>query len=622
MKQIFTIIFLVLCASSNLCSFSGNGSGTEADPYQITNVDELQEMNDALKAYYILMNYIDARETTYTGKEFEPIGTYEDGNPDTGFTGNFDGQGFTIFRVNMKYRQNYAGFFGCIADGAYVHDMTLKSNYARGKSGVGLFAGRIIAVNISSVVRIENCNVSGSIDGYRSVAGFCGKINAIRGHITVRNCHSHLFMSGIDLHEFTGGFCSSNRAKYPGSKAEIINCSSYINENHCLDNAGGFCGENIAENPESKAVIIDCMSEGMISGILGIAGFCSLNSGDIINSSSSCVTFSNNESAGFCSHNSGRIHGCNSIGNTIGIQGAGGFCGYNSGIISTCTSKASARAIEGDAGGFCGFNSGIIVSCSSSGDTEGKTVGGFCGTNSGTINLSSSIGNIKANYQGKAGGFCGLNKDDSQIINSYSRGLVTGSNIVSGFIGEISTIYVSNKALIQNCYSSGAITSDKIAGGFCAEQSGLGSIEIKNCYWDTETSGIDSSDGGTGKTTAEMKTQSTYENWDFASIWKINPNVNDGYPVLQGSILSVEEDFSSEQIKINIYPNPASEQIFITIDDSNEFISSVHISDLSGQMLLTARSDIIDVSSLRSGIYFVSVKTNNGVHSCKLIIEK
>jgi len=56
------ILFLILSYSYAL-SFSGNGSGTEEDPYQITNVHELQEMNDDLSAYYILMNDIDASET-------------------------------------------------------------------------------------------------------------------------------------------------------------------------------------------------------------------------------------------------------------------------------------------------------------------------------------------------------------------------------------------------------------------------------------------------------------------------------------------------------------------------------------------------------------------------------
>jgi hypothetical protein len=55
-----------------------------------------------------------------------------------------------------------------------------------------------------------------------------------------------------------------------------------------------------------------------------------------------------------------------------------------------------------------------------------------------------------------------------------------------------------------------------------------------NSYWDIETSGQSTSDGGTGKTTAEMKTQSTYTNWDFVNIWAIKEGVS--YPYLQRAL--------------------------------------------------------------------------------------
>jgi len=39
---------------------------------------------------------------------------------------------------------------------------------------------------------------------------------------------------------------------------------------------------------------------------------------------------------------------------------------------------------------------------------------------------------------------------------------------------------------------------------------------VENSYWDTETSGQTASPGGgTGKTTAEMMTKSTFADWNF-----------------------------------------------------------------------------------------------------------
>lgn len=58
---------------------------------------------------------------------------------------------------------------------------------------------------------------------------------------------------------------------------------------------------------------------------------------------------------------------------------------------------------------------------------------------------------------------------------------------------------------------------------------------ITACFWDTQTSGMITSDGGIGKTTAQMKTQSTFTDagWDFDNVWQIEGVVNDGYPFLQ-----------------------------------------------------------------------------------------
>ena len=67
-RLILTVAMAVAIAtiflSPNASAFSGNGSGTEIDPYQITNVNELQEIQDNLIAHYILTNDIDASATS------------------------------------------------------------------------------------------------------------------------------------------------------------------------------------------------------------------------------------------------------------------------------------------------------------------------------------------------------------------------------------------------------------------------------------------------------------------------------------------------------------------------------------------------------------------------------
>jgi hypothetical protein len=58
------------------------------------------------------------------------------------------------------------------------------------------------------------------------------------------------------------------------------------------------------------------------------------------------------------------------------------------------------------------------------------------------------------------------------------------------------------------------------------------SSSANNCFWDTTSSGQTSSAGGTGKSTAEMKTASTFTGagWDFTTVWEM---IGTNYPRLK-----------------------------------------------------------------------------------------
>lgn len=66
-----------------------------------------------------------------------------------------------------------------------------------------------------------------------------------------------------------------------------------------------------------------------------------------------------------------------------------------------------------------------------------------------------------------------------------------------------------------------------------------------------------------------------------------------------------------------IYPNPAISEITI---QSEETIESIHIFDIFGNLLQTeTTTTIIAIEALPAGVYFVSVKTRNGVAQQKFI---
>ncbi|GAP69009.1 the GLUG motif [Bacteroidales bacterium 6E] len=177
----------------------------------------------------------------------------------------------------------------------------------------------------------------------------------------------------------------------------------------------------------------------------------------------------------------------------------GGLVGFNLGDVSNCYSTGTVVASNVEVGGLVGQNKGSITYCYSEADVTGYwLVGGLVGNTNGY---------------------------GSEIINCYSRGSVTSVSEGSG--GLVGVIMYD--ALIRNCYSTGLMNNSG-AGGLVGLIDGVGSVV--NSFWDVETSGVNVSAGGTAKTTAEMKTQSTFTGWDFMTIWGINAGNNDGYPHL------------------------------------------------------------------------------------------
>ncbi len=84
------------------------------------------------------------------------------------------------------------------------------------------------------------------------------------------------------------------------------------------------------------------------------------------------------------------------------------------------------------------------------------------------------------------------------------------------------------------------------------------------------------------------------------------------------SILSTQ-DFNSKNLKASIYPNPASTNF--TIEMENE-VKSVEIYSIQGQKVMSATSKNVNVSNLSKGMYLVRIEDeNNAVATQKVVIE-
>ncbi|MEA1979927.1 MAG: GLUG motif-containing protein [candidate division Zixibacteria bacterium] len=152
--------------------------------------------------------------------------------------------------------------------------------------------------------------------------------------------------------------------------------------------------------------------------------------------------------------------------------------------------------------------------------TGNEFVGGFVGVNYiSTITNSYSTGIVSGSGE-CVGGLVGNNENSSTISNSYSTGSVSGDNAIGGFVGRN-----DQSSTITNSYSTGSVSGADEVGGLVGDNH---LSTVTNSFWDTQTSGQPSSDGGAGRTTAEMTDLDLSSNLFYASFWDFVDSTENG----------------------------------------------------------------------------------------------
>ncbi|GEM_PF-1958600 len=211
---------------------------------------------------------------------------------------------------------------------------------------------------------------------------------------------------------------------------------------------------------------------------------------------------------------------------------------------TTISNSKAAVTVSGHqrVGGLVGLlnSDAEILSCQSEGTVSATDyVGGLVGINFGRIRSSFSTSDVSGSEY--IGGLAGYNYwgGINEILNSYARGSVTGTKYVGGLAGY--NFY----SIITNCYSTGLVNGSTNTGGLVGvsdSDTELGAIT--GSYYDSLTSSQLDIGKGQPKTTAEMKTQDTFVDWEFPDIWTRNDTDNNGYPALawQGFIHETPSD--------------------------------------------------------------------------------
>jgi len=488
---IFLIIAALIIGFPSSYSVDGDNSQPSQN-LEIYTWYDLDAVRDNLSGSHILMNDLNSTTEGYTelasptangGNGWEPIGntTEVGGGCSSGWSiyyylsGTFDGQGHEIRDLFInRPDENGVGLFYGTSDSGYIGNLGVTNFTVTGADYVGSLVG-------SNEGTVDNSYSSGNVTGESRVGGLAGHN---RGG-TVFNSYSSGNVTGSSS---VGGLVGSMWYGTVNNSHSMCNVIG-------LDNVGGLVGYSYYDGTVSNSY-----STGNVTGDSNVGGLLGSNG-----------------------HETGRGEGSNvydsySTGNVNGNQNVGGLVGKNVGS-STVSNSYSTGNVTGhsDVGGLVGNNSGGVNNSHSTGSVIGlDNVGGLVGyIEYGTVKNSYSTGNVNGNQN--VGGLVGKNGVTSTASNSYATGNVTGYSDVGGLVGV-------NNGSVSNSHSTGSVIGVNNVGGLVGNNY-YG--PVRNSFWDTETSGQATSDGGTGKNTTEMKSITTFSGVDWNIIAVANTTMRD-----------------------------------------------------------------------------------------------
>ena len=183
---------------------------------------------------------------------------------------------------------------------------------------------------------------------------------------------------------------------------------------------------------------------------------------------------------------------------TANVSGSGAGADYVGGLSGNV----------GSADIYESFTTGSVTSAS------GQDVGGLVGWLSLFSNVTRSYATGAITGSLNVGGLVGRLRNGAAITQAYATGSVTGGTQVGGLVGYMDGTAANGSSVLE-AYSTGLVSGGS-SGGLIGVMDVDGGT-VTNSYWDTQTSGLSASDGGTGKTTAQL--QGTLPSGFDPSVW-------------------------------------------------------------------------------------------------------
>lgn len=499
------------------------GAGTETDPWQIESLGHMIALASAV-----------AEGNTFEGKYLKvmndisgitmPVGYFPNASNNHPFKGDFDGNNKTL-TIDIDGAAQPAtirlGLFGAVADGANLHDMTIKGTVTSTGDALGALAGR---VDVSSgTVTIKNITSEVVISGPQYLGGLIGYLALVStGKATIEDCTNKGNITGTN---YLGGILASTNAIEAKDAFSIVNCSNsgIITGQKFL---GGIAGQLSSKadnnNPKTKAVT-GCTNTGSISGTItagGIVGYAYVvNITDCNNTAAVTTTQQNGNPYGISGGTPKVINGGNGP-----YNGTGGIAGYTqNSSLKDCSNTGDITAFN-KVGGIAGFNYwSSTKNCQNTGKIKATSkanctwnglscAGGIVGTQGPCYDIDqcTNSGSVSA-AGGLVGGIVGsLDKENnkwighSKINKCINEGTVSGNGFgVGGIAGRIMPYGERGASLIQckntNTVSNASNSTGGLVGFICGAGANTNTSYIDDCINEGSVNGMYNVGGLVGK---------------------------------------------------------------------------------------------------------------------------
>lgn len=581
--SLFILSAVAICLTSmNALAITYKGAGTEADPYQIETAEEFDGIRDHLNSpsvYFKIMNDIDFTDflaSTETG--WEAIGSEVNNH----FKGTLDGNNKVLSNLWVDGGGDGAGVFGRLGKPGIIKNVIIEdANFT-----VGRWCGILVSSNGTWEYEggtILNCIVRNSrIEGVTCLGAIVGANGSV-----VENC------AAIDV--------------------DVSATQKSI-------------GALIGENGQSASLVKNCYSSGIVSGVDETGGLIGQHSASAVNAVEGCYSYAfvygGTNTGGLIGYCNAPVKNSFASGDVEG-QSAGGLIGAPlTKNIENCYATGNVLGLPGN-DQFSGGLVGAMYDCNATncyfaGTHEGSARGGFadrairnvftnCYFNSTTTGAENAIGEGES-YSG-------------DIIALTDTEMKTKEKMSGLFSAAIWEIWEGNSYPYFNTQSAApvltSVTTTKVTGSY--KNVTTESLTIYTLDYGT----IDITDLKIANNVWEATiTANQIKENDLVYVYLKESDKASSYAVYGVAQKGASIELNNEEMDVKIYPNPATDYVKIASSYVNFDVS---IFNSVGKLVVAEKNvnadSEIGVSTLPTGIYYVTVATPEAKETQKLIVK-